>query len=357
MKSELKRGKNTPSRRGERPMSERDDLAARAAKLGPGDVRAAAARIAGQVVRTPVLRCPALDELAGAQLWLKCENLQRIGAFKARGAMHAVGRLDERARAKGVITFSSGNHAQAVALAAKTFGIPATIAMPEDAPKIKVAGVKSLGARVVFAGTTSDERKQVAMALHAETGAAVIQPFDHEDIICGQGTATLELLDEVDTETNGEGLDALIVPVGGGGVIAGACVASRERGVAIYSVEPHGCDAMARSIEAGERVPVSPGPTLADGLKPVQVGSLNFEIAKGALAGCERVDDEELGLSLVRLLIRAKILVEPSGAAGLAVALRRTLPRSPRHVGVMLTGGNIEPSLLRELVARYAEEI
>lgn len=337
-------------------MTSSDALAAQARNLGPEEVSAAAARIAGRVVRTPTLRCPALDELAGANLWFKCENLQRIGAFKARGAMHAVGRLTEEERGRGVITFSSGNHAQAVALAAKAYGVPATIAMPTDAPKIKVEGVRALGAQVVFAGTTSDDRKKAAMELHEKTGACVIQPFDHEDIICGQGTATLELLEDVDAATQGAGLDALIVPVGGGGVIAGACLATKGRGVAIHSAEPHGCDAMAASIEAGEVVPVQPGPTLADGLKPVRVGALNFEIAREQLAGCHRVDDNELGRALVKLLVRAKVLVEPSGAAGLAVALRGGLPGDPENIGIMLTGGNIEPSVLEAIIERHIGE-
>lgn len=329
------------------------EVAARARALGPADVALAAERIEGRVVRTPTLRCPALDARAGAELWLKCENLQRIGAFKARGAMHAVGRLSPEERSKGVITFSSGNHAQAVALAAKEYGVPATIAMPTDAPGIKVEGVRNLGAEVVFAGTTSDDRKAAALEIQARTGGAVIQPFDHPDIVCGQGTATRELLEDVDAATDGQGLDALVVPVGGGGVIAGACVAARGRDISIYSAEPHGCDALARSIEAGERVAVQPGATLADGLKPVRVGELNFEIARQDLAGCERVDDDEIGLALVRLLIRAKLLVEPSGAAGLAVAMRG-LPNAPRRIGVMLTGGNVEPSVLLRILQRHA---
>jgi threo-3-hydroxy-L-aspartate ammonia-lyase len=331
------------------------DVAARARALGPADVEAAAARIAGRVVKTPTVRCPVLDERAGAQLWLKCENLQRIGAFKARGAMHAVARLAEEQRRKGVITFSSGNHAQAVALAAREYGVPAAIAMPTDAPAIKVEGVRRLDAEVVFAGTTSDDRRRAALEIQARTGGVIIQPFDHPDIVCGQGTATRELLEDVDAATDGEGLDALVVPVGGGGVIAGACVATRGRRIAIYSAEPHGCDAMARSIEAGERVSVQPGPTLADGLKPVQVGALNFEIARTDLAGCERVDDEEIGRALVGLLIRAKLLVEPSGAAGLAVALRG-LPGSPRRIGVILTGGNVDPLVLSQILERHAGE-
>lgn len=315
-------------------------------------VRSAAARIAGRVHSTPVLRVEALDALAGAELWLKAECLQRIGAFKARGAMHAVGLLPEAERAKGVITFSSGNHAQAVALAARSYGCRATIVMPTDAPGIKVAGVRALGGEVIFAGTTSDERKAVALELAARTGAAVVHPFDDPHIVAGAGTATLELCDEVAARTGGT-LDAILVPVGGGGLIAGACLAAAPTGAKVYSVEPHGCDAMARSLEAGERVAVQPGPTLADGLKPTMVGRLNFAIARQHLAGSFRVDDDQLGAALVALLVHGKVLVEPSGAAGLAVALAGGLPGEPRRIGVILSGGNVDPSLVAELLAKH----
>lgn len=342
-----------------------EDAPAWAQRLGSADVAAAAERISGRVVRTPTIRSPRLDALASApvELFLKAENMQRIGAFKARGAMHAVGRLDPSDRARGVITFSSGNHAQAVALAAREFGVPATIAMPVDAPKVKIAVVRELGAKIVLAGTTSDDRREAAYAIQAETGGAMIQPFDHPDIVCGQGTATRELLADA-----GEVLDAIIVPVGGGGVIAGACLACRsETGEAttpIFSVEPAGCDALAASLEAGERVPVQPGPTLADGLKPVRVGALNFEIARRDLAGSFRVEDDELGRALVQVLARAKILVEPSGAAGVAAALREApalrerlgVDGRPLRVGVMLTGGNVDPALVAALIERWGEQ-
>lgn len=338
-----------------------EDASDWAERLGTADVRAAAARIEGQVVRTPTLRIPRLDALASApvELFLKAENMQRIGAFKARGAMHAVGRLSPEARARGVITFSSGNHAQAVALAAREFAIPATIAMPLDAPAVKVAVVRELGAEVVMAGYTSDDRRTVAYEIQGKTGAAIIQPFDDPDIVCGQGTATLELLADA-----GVPLDAIVVPVGGGGVIAGACLAAREAKVPVYSVEPHGCDAMACSLEAGERVRVEPGPTLADGLKPVMVGALNFELAKRDVAGSFRVDDDELGRALVSVLLRAKVLVEPSGAAGVAAILREAarlkeqldIDDRPLRCGVLLTGGNVDPALVAELLARWGAQ-
>lgn len=321
------------------------------------DVRAAAQRIAGRVRRTPVLTIPALDAIAGVELYIKAENLQQIGAFKARGAMHAVGRLSEAERARGVITFSSGNHAQAVALAANAYDCAATIVMPTDAPQIKVAGVRSLGAAVVFAGTTSDERRAVAMEIAGHSKAAVVQPFDHADIVAGAGTATLELCEEVAERTGGGNLDALLVPVGGGGLIAGACLAAAPTGAKVYSVEPHGCDAMAQSLEAGERVAVPPGPTLGDGLKPTMVGELNFAIAKEHLSGSFRIDDEAMGRTLVRLLMHAKVLVEPSGAAALSVALDRRLPEQPRRVGVILSGGNVDPSIVARLLTDYGDSI
>ena len=317
-----------------------------------GDAVVQAAReLVGRVWRTPTIRCPDLDEVAGAQLWLKAENLQRVGAFKARGALLAVGRLPPDQRARGIITYSSGNHAQAVALAARTFETRAWIAMPIDAPQVKVEAVRRLGAQVVEAGTTSTERQEVAQQLHREHGAPIIEPFDDPDIIAGQGTATLELLEDV--AAAGSALDALLVPVGGGGLIAGACLACEGHDVAIYSVEPYGCDAMAQSLAQGRRVSVSPGPTLGDGLKPVQVGQLNFAIARQAIRAALHVDDEEMGAALVRLLTRAKLMVEPSGAAALAAALRGGLPGAPRRIGVILSGGNVAPELVRDLLKRH----
>ncbi|NVB38452.1 threonine/serine dehydratase [Pseudenhygromyxa sp. WMMC2535] len=342
-----------------------EDAAAWAARLGAADVAAAAERIARSVVHTPTLRCPRLDALAEApvELFLKAENMQRIGAFKARGAMHAVGRLEPEQRARGIITFSSGNHAQAVALAAREFGVQARIAMPVDAPAVKLAVVRELGAQVVLAGTSSDHRKAAALELQAQTGGTIIEPFDHPDIVCGQGTATAELI-----AAAGGSLDAIVVPVGGGGVIAGACLAARgvaeDRRPRIFSVEPAGCDALAASLEAGARVDVPPGPTLADGLKPVRVGALNFEIARRDLAGSFRVDDEALGRALVQVLARAKVLVEPSGAAGVAVALgqARALREAvgvedrPLRVGVILTGGNVDPKLVAKLIEQWSAQ-
>lgn len=318
------------------------------------DVQAAADRLRGQVRRTPVVADNALSE-RGVTLWLKAENLQHIGAFKARGALHAVGRLPPKVRDRGLVTYSSGNHAQAVALAAARFRVPATIAMPTDAPKVKVASVRRLGATIVFAGTTSSERKERALAIAKESGASIIEPFDHPHIVAGAGTATLEFVEEVRARTDGAGLDALVVPVGGGGLLAGACIVCAAAGISVYTAEPHGCDAMAQSLAAGTRVAVQPAPTLGDGLKPVQVGALNFEIAKPVVRGSYLVDDSEMGRGLVHVLTRHKLLLEPSGAAALAVAMREVLPDSPKHIGVLLSGGNVDPSTVARLLTEHAD--
>jgi len=321
--------------------------------IRPAAVLDAARFLEGKVVRTPVLRSAALDALAGVELWLKAEHRQHVGAFKARGALYAVGRLAPSERSRGVITYSSGNHGQALALAARTYGVPATVTMPVDAPAIKVDAVRALGATVVFAGTTSADREREARRIQAETGAVVVPPFDHADIIAGQGTATLELLEQVAESTGGAVLDAVLVPVGGGGLVAGACLATAGRPTRVYSVEPRGCDAMARSLEAGERVVVQPGPTIADGLKPVQVGELNFAIAQRLLAGAFRVDDEDIVRAMAALHQHTGEMVEPSGAAALGAALRGERRAEWRRVGVILSGGNVTPELFRTLCQRY----
>ncbi len=329
------------------------------------DVEAAAERLRGQVYRTPALRCERLDRQASGperavELWIKCENLQHVGAFKARGALHTVGRLSADALKRGIITYSSGNHAQAVALAAARYGVRADIAMPEDAPAVKVAAVRALGAHIEFAGTTSPERRQAALARQAETGGIIIEPFDHEDIIAGQGTATLELCEQVAAATAGGTLDALLVPVGGGGLIAGACLACEGSETQIFSVEPVGCDAMAQSLARGERVSVTPGPTLADGLKPTQVGERNFAIAQAHVAGSLVVTDDDIGRALTALALAAKVVAEPSGAAALAAALNPELraqlaapAHRPARVGVIVSGGNLAPALLAQLIEAH----
>jgi threonine dehydratase len=320
------------------------------------DALQAAKALRGRVLRTPVLRCSRLDELAGASLWLKAENLQLGGAFKARGALYAIGELPALDRQRGVVTYSSGNHGRAVALAARQYGIAATVAVPTTIARTKLDALHRLGADVVFAGTTSQHRRDAALEHHRQTGANLIEPFDATDIIAGAATATLELCEQVAEQTHGAALDALIVPVGGGGLLAGACLAAPSS-TEIFTAEPISSDAFARSWSTGRRIVVVPGASLADGLRPVAIGELNLAIARDRVRGCFTVDDDELGSTVVRLLAWAKILVEPSGAAALAVCLREQLPNRPERVGILLSGGNIDTDVLRQLLERHGSDI
>ncbi|WP_430500046.1 threonine ammonia-lyase [Micromonospora trifolii] len=319
------------------------------------DVEEASRWLAGRVVRTPVLRSPVIDELAGARVLLKAENLQNGGSYKMRGALRAVGRL-AAAGHTGVIAQSTGNHAVAVALAARQHGLAATVVLPVDAASTKVDRARAAGARVVFAGTAVEERVAVADGLSDESGHPVIDAYDHPDVIAGQGTASLELIE--DAERLGTPLDVLVVPVGGGGGVAGACLAAAGSGIEVYGVEPVGCDSLARSLAAGVRVPVAPAPTIADGLRPSCVGELPFAIVRETLRGVVRVDDDEIAAAFRLILTELKVLAEPSGAAGLAGALR--LPPAGdrrRTVGVVLTGGNVEAALVARLMAPRSADL
>ncbi|MFE9958282.1 pyridoxal-phosphate dependent enzyme [Micromonospora sp. NPDC005299] len=329
-------------------------------------VEEAAWWLSGRVVRTPVLNCPAIDRLAGARILLKAENLQTGGSYKMRGAMLAVGRLAADGHT-GVVAQSTGNHAVAVALAARRHGLAATVVLPVDAAPVKVARARAAGARVVLAGTTVEERLAVARQLADADGHPLVDAYDHPDVVAGQGSASLELIEEA--ERAGTPLDALVVPVGGGGGVAGACLAAAGTPIEVYGVEPVGCDSLARSLAAGRPTPVVPAPTIADGLRPSCVGDLPFAVARDAVRGVVRVDDDAIADAFRLLLLELKVLVEPAGAAGLAGALRLAArPGDPdgaplragapdggrpgryRTVGVVLTGGNVEA----ELVARLA---
>lgn len=318
------------------------------------DVLLARERIAGRVLETPVLSSPTLDERAGLQLFLKAENLQRIGAFKARGAMNAVLCVAAAERPRGFVTFSSGNHGQALALAGREVGASVTVVMPETAPAVKIDAIRALGGNIVFAGTTSDDRYQVATRIVEQTGATMIPPFDDANVIAGQGTATLELCAQL--QHKGVTLDAVLVPVGGGGLLAGACLAASgpRWSPKVVAVEPEAANAFQQSVAKKERVAVGPGPTIADGLKPTMVGERNFAIASAHVSATLTVNEEAIGKAAVALLLDAKILAEPSGACALAAALERKLPAGLSKVGVILSGGNVAPDVLRTLLATYA---
>lgn len=316
--------------------------------LGPEDVEAAAAWVAGRVVRTPVLRSAALDRIAGTNLWLKAENLQRGGSYKLRGALRAVAQVARDGQVDGVIAQSTGNHAIAVGLAARDHGLAATLVLPSDAPAIKTERCRATGARVILAGTTLDSRLHTVHELRVSTGHEVIDAYDHPDVVAGQGTASLELIEEA--AAGGVQLDALVVPVGGGGGVAGACLVAEEPGIKVYGVEPEGCDALTQSLAAGRRVSLPPAPTLADGLKPASPGQLPYEIVRPRIAGMARVDDVSLRIGVVLALTHLKLVLEPSGAAGLAAALEGAFAGFG-NTGIVLTGGNVEPDLIAALIA------
>lgn len=302
----------------------------------PADVLAAAERVAPFVHRTPVATCATLDGLAGRALFLKCENLQRVGAFKYRGATNAVRQLTDEQAARGVVTHSSGNHAQALARAAAERGIDAHIVMPRGAPICKRTAVQGYGARIIDCEPTQAAREQAADAAVRETGGALIPPYDHPHVIAGQGTAVLELLDEVPD------LDTVIAPVGGGGLASGMCLAVAARGAKVRALgaEPAGADDAARSLARGERLPQLDPRTVADGLR-TGLGELTFPILREHLRGILTVDDEGIVAAMRLLFERAKLVVEPSGAVGLAAVLAHPEACGER-VGIVLTGGNVD---------------
>jgi threonine dehydratase len=310
------------------------------------DVQSAAERIAGVAHRTPVMTSRTLDALAGRSVFLKCENLQRGGAFKFRGAYNAISRLLERGDAPhGVAAFSSGNHAQGVALAAQLLGVPAVICMPTDAPAVKLAATRGYGAEVLLYDRHTTDREAFACGVAAERGLALIPPYDHPDIIAGQGTTALELLEEVPE------LDALVAPIGGGGLIAGCAIAAHglSPSVAVYGVEAEDADDTLRSLRAGERVVIPPPRTVADGMRPVTPGAITFPINQRHLADVLLVSDDEILEAAAFCLQRLKLVVEPTGAVPLAAVLQGRLPASARRVGVILSGGNIDPPVLARL--------
>ncbi|MCO5972438.1 pyridoxal-phosphate dependent enzyme [Actinoallomurus soli] len=308
------------------------------------DVRSAAARIEGVAHRTPVLRSRTLDALVGAEIFLKCENLQRIGAFKFRGAYNAASRLTPEQLSKGIAAYSSGNHAQAVALAARELGTTAVILMPEDTPKSKMDATAGYGAEIVTYDRYTGDRVAIGEALAADRGLALIPPYEHPHVIAGQGTAALELLDEVGD------LDALVVPVGGGGLIAGSATAAKGLAPAIrvIGVEPEAGDDTKRSLEAGRRVSIPVPRTIADGQAADIPGELTFSINRRLVDGIALVTDDEIREAMRFAFERLKIVIEPSGASPLAALLSgRITP--PSRVGVIISGGNIGARRFAEL--------
>ncbi len=303
------------------------------------DVRAAATRIAGHVHRTPVTTCASLDGLAGRHLFFKCEQLQRAGAFKFRGASHAVSRLPDEVAARGVVTHSSGNHAQALALAAKLRGIPAHVVMPRDSARVKRAAVEEYGARVIECDPTLAARETAARAVLEQVGGHFVHPYDDPDIIAGQGTVGLELMEQVPD------LDAVIAPVGGGGLLAGVCIAVRALAPSarLFAAEPRGADDAARSLAAGRRIPQTDPKTIADGLR-TSLGELTWPIIRDHVERVLTVEEDEIVSAMRLAWQRAKLLIEPSAAVALAAVLGDEFKSETgiERVGVVLTGGNVD---------------
>ncbi|MFB6435896.1 pyridoxal-phosphate dependent enzyme [Streptomyces sp. NPDC056411] len=301
------------------------------------DVRDAARRLAGVAHHTPVLRSRTLDALVGAEVHLKCENFQRVGAFKFRGAYHAVSRLAPEQLARGVAAYSSGNHAQAVALAAQELGSRAVIVMPEDAPAAKVAATAGYGAEIVRYDRYTEDRAALAHKIAEERGLALVPPYDHPHVIAGQGTTALELLAETGP------LDALLVPVGGGGLMAGCATAATALapGIRMIGVEPESGDDTQRSLAAGHPVTVPVPHTIADGQAVATPGTLTFAVNRRLVDSVVLVSDDEIRAAMKLAFERLKIVTEPSGASGLAALLAGRVDPLPPRIGVIISGGNI----------------
>ncbi|MFJ5532892.1 threo-3-hydroxy-L-aspartate ammonia-lyase [Streptomyces sp. NPDC093261] len=310
------------------------------------DVREAAARIKGVAHRTPVLRSRTLDRLVGAEVFVKCENFQRVGAFKFRGAYNAASRLSPEQLATGIAAYSSGNHAQAVALAARELGSSAVIVMPEDTPRSKREATAGYGAEIITYDRYTGDRVAIGEALAAERGLALVPPYEHPHVIAGQGTAALELIEEV-----GE-LDAVVVPVGGGGLIAGTATAAKglHPAMRVIGVEPEAGDDTKRSLEAGRRVSIPVPRTIADGQAADIPGELTFSVNRRLVDEIVLVSDEGIRDAMRFAFERMKLVIEPSGASGLAALLAHRIAPLPRRVGVIVSGGNISAERFGEIV-------
>lgn len=312
------------------------------------DIQAAQERLAGRVHRTPVMTSRTFDEITGRRVFFKCENFQRAGAFKMRGATNKICSLTADERRNGVVAFSSGNHAQAVALAAREAGLRAVIVMPADAPQAKLTATRGYGAEVVLFDRQREDREAVAREVVARTGGVLVPPYDDYAVIAGQGTTGLELLAEVPD------LDTVIAPCSGGGLFAGVSIAAHgvRSAIRCYAVEPDTADDTRQSWLTGERVmTVPPSATIADGLRTQTPGRLTFPLLQQHAADVLTVTEAEIMAAMRFLLLRLKILVEPSGAVGAAALLAGKLPTDCRRVGVILSGGNVDANLLAAVCA------
>jgi threonine dehydratase len=316
------------------------------------DVRAAAIRLSGHARRTPFLAGTPLDERTGGRILLKLETLQHMGSFKFRGAYNRLSQLDAQQRTAGVVAFSSGNHAQGVAYAAKLLGVPATIVMPADAPRVKMQNTLALGAEVITYDRLRESREEIASKLATERGAVLVPSFDDPDIIAGQGTVGLEIVEQ--SAELGCALDDVIVCTSGGGLVAGTALAVRARSPAtrVWTAEPEGHDDHRRSLAAGRRESNAPGTrSICDALLAPAPGALTFEINRRLLAGGLAVSDTEVRAAIAYAARTLKLVVEPGGAVALASVLAGKIETSGRTVAVVLSGGNIDDELLRKVLA------
>ncbi|KWZ53920.1 serine dehydratase [Burkholderia ubonensis] len=302
------------------------------------DVEAAATRIAGIAHRTPVDTSRTLNQLIGAEVFVKCENFQRMGAFKFRGAFNALSKFSPEQRKAGVVAFSSGNHAQGIALSAQILGIPATIVMPHDAPASKIAATKGYGADVVVYDRYAEDREAIGRRLADEQGLTLIPPYDHPDVLAGQGTAAKELFDEVGA------LDALFVPMGGGGLLSGTALSTRALApqCELYGVEPEAGNDGQRSLRSGQIVHIDTPKTIADGAQTQHIGNYTFAIIKRDVNDILTASDADLVNAMKFFATRMKMIVEPTGCLGLAAALNAKESLKGKRVGIIVSGGNID---------------
>lgn len=312
------------------------------------DVRKAAARLAGVAHRTPVVTSAMLNARTGARVFVKCENFQRMGAFKFRGAYNRLVQLDGAQRRRGVVAYSSGNHAQGVALAAQLLGVPATIVMPRDAPQSKLDATRGYGAEVVLYERSEENRAAIAQDICEQRGGTLVPPYDDERIVAGAGTAAFELLEDVGD------LDAVVAPVGGGGLLSGTALAAhaRSRSIDVWGVEPQAGDDVRQSLERGQRVVIDVPQTIADGLQTQSPGEITFAVIREHAAGIVTVTDAELIEAMRFVFERMKLVLEPSGAAAIAALLFERIPNvAGKRVGVIISGGNVDRARFASLIA------
>ena len=314
------------------------------------DVEAAAARLEGHAHRTPVMTSRSVDEASGAQVFFKCENFQRTGAFKFRGAFNALSKMTKTARGRGVVAFSSGNHAQAVALAARIFGIEATIVMPDDAPRLKMEATGGYGGHIMTSDRHRENREEIAERLASARGCSILPPFDHPDVIAGQGTAAAELIQQAGP------LDSLFVCLGGGGLLSGSALASKALSpeCAVYGVEPAAGDDGQQSFRRGEIVRIAVPETIADGAQTPALGHLPFAIIRRDVRDVLTATDDELIGCMRFLANRMKLVVEPTGCLGFAAVRSMGTRLAGQRVGVIISGGNIDPERWASFLATDA---